>query len=203
MINRPKYKICRRLGAGVYEKCQTQKFSAANSTGPRNSRDGKRRKAPSVYGSQMLEKQKVRYSYGINERQLRNYVDKAQHQKKSPVSEKLYELLEMRLDNIVYRLGWAHTRALARQMCAHGHILVNGKKVKVPSHIVSIGDTITPREGSMRSVLFTELPARLKNYSTPNWLKNDLTDLKATVSGLPKNVDGYLDLNTVLEFYSR
>lgn len=199
MINKPKYKMCRRLGAGIYEKCQTQKFVASEQKGSKE----KRRKAPSIYGSQMLEKQKVRYSYGINERQLRRYVDMAQHQKNSPVSEKLYELLESRLDNVVYRLGWAHTRALARQMCAHGHILVNGKKIKAASHIVSIGDTITPREGSRVSVLFTELPARLKNYNTPNWLKNELGELKGTVTGLPKNVDGYLDLNTVLEFYSR
>ena len=82
-------------------------------------------------------------------------------------------------------------------------LLVNGKKVKAPSHIVSAGDIITPREGSRGSVLFTELPTRLKGYNSPNWLKSDLGELKTTVSGVPKNVDGYLDLNTVLEFYSR
>ncbi|OGI72184.1 hypothetical protein A3J61_00465 [Candidatus Nomurabacteria bacterium RIFCSPHIGHO2_02_FULL_38_15] len=199
MLSKPKYKMCRRLGAGVYEKCQTQKFVASEG---RNKKD-KKRKAPSIYSTQMLEKQKVRFSYGINERQLQKYVDMAQHQKTSPVSDKLYELLETRLDNVVYRLGWAGTRALARQMCSHGHILVNGKKLKVPSHIVSIGDTITPREGSRSSVLFTELPVRLKSYSSPNWLKTELGELKGTLSGVPKNVDGYLDLNTVLEFYSR
>jgi small subunit ribosomal protein S4 len=151
----------------------------------------------------MLEKQKVRFSYGITERQLQKYVGMAGGQKASPVSDKLFELLETRIDNVVYRLGWAHTRALARQMVSHGHILVNGKKIKAASHIVSLGDTITPREGSMRSVLFTELPTRLKGYSVPGWLQSDLGTLKATVSGVPKNVEGYLDLNTVLEFYSR
>lgn len=199
MISKPKYKMCRRLGAGVYEKCQTQKFVASES---RNKKE-KRRKAPSIYSSQMLEKQKVRFSYGINEHQLQRYVAMAQHQKVSSVSEKLYELLETRLDNVVYRLGWAPTRALARQMCSHGHILVNGKRLKVPSHIVSVNDTITPREGSRGSVLFTELPTRLKNYNLPTWLKADAGELKGIVSGIPKNVDGYLDLNTVLEFYSR
>ncbi len=192
--------MCRRLGAGIYEKCQTQKYVASEAK--KNKKD-KRRKAPSIYGSQMLEKQKIRYSYGINERQLQKYVGLAQHQKASPVSDKLYQLLESRLDNVVYRLGWAPTRALARQMCSHGHILVNGKRLKVPSHIVSINDTITPREGSRASVLFTELPTRLKTYSLPNWLKADAGELKGTVSGIPKNVEGYLDLNTVLEFYSR
>lgn len=191
--------MCRRLGAGVYEKCQTQKYLASES----NRKDTKKRKAPSIYGSQMLEKQKVRFSYGITERQLQRYVAMAQQQKTSSVSDKLFELLETRLDNVVYRLGWAGTRALARQMCSHGHILVNGKKIKAPSHIVSIGDMITPREGSRVSVLFTELPTRLKAYNAPNWLKNDLGELKATVSGIPKNVEGYLDLNAVLEFYSR
>lgn len=194
--------MCRRLGAGVYEKCQTQKFVASENK-IKNKKDTKRRKAPSIYSSQMLEKQKVRFSYGINERQLQKYVSMAQQQKVSSVSEKLYELLETRLDNVVYRSGWAGTRALARQMCSHGHILVNGKKVKAPSHIVSAGDIITPREGSRGSVLFTELPTRLKGYNSPNWLKSDLSELKTTVSGVPKNVDGYLDLNTVLEFYSR
>ncbi len=200
MISKPKYKMCRRLGAGIYEKCQTQKYVASEAK--KNKKD-KRRKAPSIYGSQMLEKQKIRYSYGINERQLQKYVGLAQHQKASPVSDKLYQLLESRLDNVVYRLGWAPTRALARQMCSHGHILVNGKRLKVPSHIVSLGDTITPREGSRASVLFTELPTRLKTYNLPNWLKADAGELKGTVSGIPKNVEGYLDLNTVLEFYSR
>lgn len=193
--------MCRRLGAGIYEKCQTQKYVASEAK--KNNKKDKKRKTPSIYGTQMLEKQKVRFSYGINERQLQKYVDLAQHQKTSPVSEKLYELLETRLDNVVYRLGWAGTRALARQMCSHGHILVNGKRLKVPSHIVSNGDIITPREGSRGSVLFTELSTRLKAYNAPNWLKTDLNELKGTVTGLPKNVDGYLDLNTVLEFYSR
>lgn len=199
MLNKPKYKMCRRLGAGLYEKCQTQKYVASE----QKHKKDKRPKAPSIYGSQMLEKQKVRFSYGISERQLQNYVRLAQHQKNSPVVEKLFEILENRLDNVVYRLGWAHTRALARQMVSHGHITVNGKKIKAPSHIVSIGDTISPREGSKSLVLFTELPARLKTYNAPNWIKSDIGALQGTISGVPKNVDGYFDLNTVLEFYSR
>src|SRR5436190_12065337 len=122
MISKPKFKICRRLGPGVYDKCQTVKFSA--STGPAAGIGGKRPKALSEYGAQLVEKQKIRFSYGISERQLSNYVEKASHIKGAGTAEKLYEGLESRLDNAVYRMGLAPTRRAARQMVSHGHFVV-------------------------------------------------------------------------------
>ncbi len=195
-----KYKICRRLGPGVYEKCQTQKFAVALA---KRGKSDKRPKAPSEYGVQFLEKQRARFSYGVSERQLRNYVRESTSAHDMPSSDKLFELLERRLDNSVYRLGIASTRALARQLVAHGHILVNGKRVKSSAYLVHIGDKITIREGSKKSPLFVEIDKRLKSYTWPTWLKFDPIAVTAEIVGMPKNTEGYLNFNTVLEFYSR
>src|SRR3989344_2092503 len=105
MISKPKFKICRRLGPGVYDKCQTAKFST--SSGKFAAPGARRPKAPSEYGAQLIEKQKVRFSYGITERQLSNYVEKASHIKGAGTAEKLFEGLESRLDNVIYRMGLA------------------------------------------------------------------------------------------------
>ena len=139
----PKYKICRRLGAQVFEKCQTPKFVAAESN--KKGGKGKRGKAATNFAIQLLEKQKVRFSYGVSEKQFYNYVKKALVVKKGAPTEKLSESLERRLDNVVYRLGLANSRALARQMVAHGHFVVKGKRVTVPSYNTSVGDVISIR----------------------------------------------------------
>ena len=197
-----KYKIGRRLGAGVFEKCQTAKFVASEARHAKNSKN-KKPKMLSGYALQFVEKQKVRFMYGISEKQLSNYIKEAVAKKGSLSTEVLYEILEERLDNVVYRLGLAHTRRLSRQMTSHGHITVNGKKVTVPSMRVKVGDIISVREGSRKSALFTDLVKKLKEYTAPNWLKMDVDALTGTVVGKPKNIEGFLDLNTVLEFYSR
>lgn len=202
MITGPKYKICRRLGPAVHEKCQTQKFmlSEARRGGKKM---GKRPKALSVFGQQLIEKQKVRFSYGLSEKQFSNYVKLAVHTKGIIPADKLYEKLETRLDNVAYRLGLAHTRALARQMVSHGHLTVNGRKTTVPSYSISEGDVIGVREGSRKSPLFTDVVAKLKNYSTPTWLSFDAEKLEAKVNGKPKNTETFFDFNAVLEYYSR
>src|SRR3989338_2574358 len=107
MISKPKFKICRRLGPGVYDKCQTAKFSA--STGKMGVLCARRPKAPTEYGAQLIEKQKIRFSYGISERQLSNYVEKASRIKGAGTAEKLFESLESRLDNAVYKMFPADT----------------------------------------------------------------------------------------------
>ena len=197
-----KYKICRRLGPGVYEKCQTAKFTASEARHAKVKKDRKP-KAMSGYALQFIEKQKVRFMYGISERQFANYIEKSVSQKKVPAIENLYGLLETRLDNVVYRLGLAHTRRLSRQLVSHGHITVNGKKSSIPSQEARVGDVIAVREGSKKSVLFADMEKKMKEYTVPNWLSFNVDTLSGKVSGQPKNVEGYLDLNTVLEFYSR
>ena len=199
----PKYKIARRLGPAVFEKTQTQKFALSEARHAAGKKRDKRSKALSDYGLQLIEKQRVRFSYGITERQLSNYVQKAIETKGNP-AENLFTALESRLDNVVYRMGIAHTRRLARQMVSHGHFVVNGKRTKVPSYSVSVGDIITPREGSRKSVLFTDLPTKLKNYSVPKWLKFDIDNIKSEVVGVPVLESGSaINLNAVFEFYSR
>lgn len=197
-----KYKIGRRLGAGVFEKCQTPKFTMSEARHAKNAK-GKRRKMISSYGAQFLEKQKVRFTYGISERQFSNLIKEAVAHKGGLAKDTLFELLESRLDNVVFRMGLAHTRRLSRQMVSHGHITVNGRKTTVPSQRIKKGDVIGIREGSKGSVLFTNLDKKLKDYTLPSWLKFDVAQLQGGVEGKPENTEGFLDLNTVLEFYSR
>lgn len=202
MIKKPKYKIGRRLGAGVFEKCQTQKFALSEARHAKT-RGRKRPRALSDYGLQLLEKQKIRYSYGLTEKQFVNYVKDAIKTKGVNAADKLYESLESRLDNTVYRLGIADTRSMARQMVSHGHLTVNGRRVTIPSYKVKVGDIVSAREGSRKSVLFSNLSKKLKDYNFPGWLTFDVNKIEAVVQGKPKNDQTFLDFNTVLEFYSR
>ena len=197
-----KYKIGRRLGAGVFEKCQTAKFVASEARHLKNSKN-KRPKVLSGYALQFVEKQKVRFMYNISEKQFSNYVKEAVSTKGAMATEVLFELLETRLDNVIYRLGLAHTRRLSRQMASHGHVVVNGKKTTVPSLRVKVGDVISVREGSKKSVMFADMAKKMKEYTIPNWLTFNIDTLSGAIAGKPKNIEGFLDLNTVLEFYSR
>ena len=201
MLSKPKFKICRRLGPGVYDKCQTTKF---RTTSMKAGLPGARRpKAPSEYGSQLVEKQKIRFSYGISERQLSNYVEKASHTKGTGTAEKLYEGLESRLDNVVYRMGLARSRRAARQMVSHGHFVVNDKKVTIPSYELKSGDVIKIREGSKAKKIFDGIAETLKDYNPPAWLRFDVAGMEGHILDKPKNTESFLDLNAVLEFYSR
>lgn len=199
MISKPKFKICRRLGPGVYDKCQTPKFSVASAKGT----FGKRPKALSEYGAQFIEKQKIRFSYGVTERQLSNYVKKATQVKGARTVEKFYEGLELRLDNVIYRMGLAPSRRASRQMVSHGHFIVNNHKVTIPSYELKPGDIIKIREGSKSKKIFEGLATRLKDYTAPLWLSFDMGKLEGNILAKPKNIETFLNLNAVLEFYSR
>jgi len=203
MLRKPRYKVGRRLGAGVYEKCQTQKFALSEARHAKSQRGKRRRKNLSDYGLQFIEKQKVRYTYGITEKQFSNYVKDAVKSKESNAATVLYESLETRLDNTVYKLGLAATRVQARQLVSHGHFLVNGRKLTIPSFRVKKGDIIKIREGSQKSVLFTNLEKRLKEYELPAWLEFNVSKVEGSMKGKPQKTDTFLDLNAVLEFYSR
>lgn len=200
MITKAKFKICRRLGPGVYDKCQTNKFSA--STGKLGA-GARRPKALSEYGTQLVEKQKIRFSYGITERQLSNYIKKASQVKGAGTAEKFYEELESRLDNVIYRMGLANSRRASRQMVSHGHFVVNNHKVTIPSYEVKVGDLIKIREGSKTKKIFDNMVEKLKDYNAPNWLSFDVAKMEGKISAKPKNTETFLDLNAVLEFYSR
>lgn len=199
----PKYKIARKLGAPVFEKTQTQKFVLSESRKSMNRT--KRGRPKSDFGLQLIEKQKSRYSYVLSEKQFSNYVKKAISKKEGKSSDLLYENLETRLDNTVYRLGLTPTRLSARQAVSHGHITVNGKKVDIPSFKVSIGDKIKIKESSLKKGVFNELGERLKSHSCPAWLKYDEVKKEAEVLGLPSlsESDLLFDINAVIDFYSK
>ena len=196
----PKFKIAKRLGAPIFEKTQTQKFALSEARGGRQ----KKRPAPaSDYKKQLIEKQKMRFSYGISEKQLRRYVSEATSKSHQPISL-LIERLESRLDNVVYRLGLAKTRRFARQLVSHGHFVVNGKKMTIPSHRVKIGDKITVREGSKQIGPFINI-AEDHAGAVPAWLKLDIKKLEAEKVAEPTYVpaETLFDPEQVLEYYSR
>ena len=203
MIIKTKYKLCRRLGVGIFEKCQTQKFTLSE-TRKSGNRRLKRRKMVSEYGSQLLEKQKLRFAYGLREKQLSRYVKEAIAKKDANIAESLYIRLETRLDNIVYRLGLASTRAMARQMVSHGHIMLNGRKVTVPSCQIKMGDQVTIRKGSENKVIFADLKEKNKNIISVNWLNFNLSKKEGKMVGLPKLENQEIfDFKSILEFYGR
>lgn len=197
----PKFKIAKRLGAPIFEKTQTQKFALSQARG---GREVKRGGQMSDYKRQLIEKQKMRFSYAITEKQLRRYIDEAIASGHQPVAH-LMERLESRLDNVVYRLGFAKTRQMARQMVSHGHIVVNGKRFTIPSHKVRKGDVITVREGSKTSGLFVELAEKHEGAAVPTWLSLDIKKLTATVVGAPvyNPSETLFDPDQVMEYYSR
>lgn len=200
----PKYKIAKRLGAGIFEKTQTAKFELSVQRGGMK-RSTKRPAQASDYKKQLIEKQKMRFSYGISEKQLRRYVDESIAKKGHQPIAVLIDRLETRLDNVVYRLGLAKTRQFARQMVSHGHIIVNGKRLNVPSHKVKLGDIITIREGSKSSVMYAEIPEKHEATSVPNWLVLDPKKLEGTVKGAPQYnpTETLFNAEQVMEYYSR
>src|SRR3989344_2749490 len=167
-----KYRIAKRLGANIFEQTQTQKFALSEARGGKRLQRGKR--GASDYNRQLLEKQRVRFTYGLKERELSNYAKRA-YIEKDP-SQALHTMLEMRADSIAYRSGLATTRRAGRQMVSHGHILVNGKRITSPSYRVKKGDVIEVRQGSRKSPLFaplTDAGAEKSGRTPPQWLTVD------------------------------
>jgi len=203
MIIKTKYKLCRRLGASIFEKCQTQKFTLSE-TRKSGNRRLKRKKMPSEYGLQLLEKQKLRFAYGIREKQLSRYVKEAIAKKDANIAGSLYIRLETRLDNVVYRLGLSSTRAMARQMVSHGHIMLNDRKVTVPSCQVKMGDKVTIRKGSENKMIFVNLKEKSKNITSVDWLSFNFSKKEGKMIGIPelKNQEIF-DFKSILEFYGR
>jgi len=198
----PKYKIAKRLGAPIFEKTQTQKFALSQARGGRQTKRGGQM---SDFKRQLIEKQKMRFTYCITEKQLRRYVDEAVSTTGHQPVAVLMNRLESRLDNVVYRLGLAKIRLQARQLVSHGHILVNGRRNNVPSHKTKVGDVISIREGSQSSALFLTLKEADNISTPPNWLSLDVKKLSATIAAAPvyNPTETLFDPDQVMEFYSR
>lgn len=210
MITDKKCSMCRRAGEKLFlkgEKCFTPKCIFVKKPYPPGKVDAERKHRSNLteYGIQLREKQKVRNTYGVSERQFSNYIKDVSGKGGGNPGEKLYELLERRLDNIVFRMGLARSRSQARQLVAHGHITVNGRKSTIPSHRVEIGDIIEIREGSKSRTIFGEVFKRLKDLTSPEWLKVNPDTGKTEISALPKDREKHLpfNLSSVIEFYSR
>jgi small subunit ribosomal protein S4 len=200
MLIGPKYKICKRLGASVFEKCQTQKFQLREASAPR--KQGGRR-GGSDYGAQLIEKQKARFTYGLSESQFSRYVHEAMEQK-SPV-DALLGRLEARLDNVVFRAGFVKTRRAARQLVSHGHVTVSGKRMNVPSHKVAMSDVVAIRPESRTSPLFATRAEMAAETKTPEWLKLGDGGFEATVASAPTASSTEVSFSTpvIIQFYSR
>jgi small subunit ribosomal protein S4 len=169
---------------------------------------GKRRPSPpSEYKRELIEKQKLRHWYGLDDKQLKNYVKEVlkKRGKAEDVSALLIQNLEKRLDNVVYRLGFADSRAQARQLVSHKFFLVNGKPVNIPSFRVQVGDVISLKPQKSKKVIFKDLKEKLKKHSLPSWLSLDPERLEGKVISEPKveEVAPPVEVSAVFEFYSR
>ncbi len=208
-MTRIQCRTCRRLGESVCgrEKCAFKKRPFA--PGKLDS-ERKHRSSVSEYGEQLRAKQKLRISYGLREKQFGNYVREAMTTRSGAVTTEvktapelaLYRTLESRLDNIVYRMGLAHTRALARQLVSHGHITVNGRRTTIPSRICKEGDVIAVREGSKSAKPFLEKVTALEGVSS-YWMKIEPAKLTGEITAKVREVEPGYDFQKVLEYYSR
>lgn len=199
----PKNKIARRFGVNLGLKTNAAKVARRLSQAPGVHGTKRKRPTTSTYGKQLLEKQKAKYVYGIRERQFSNVVKEA-GRLQGDSGMNLMQLLERRLDNAVYRLGFATTRAQARQMVGHGMFTVNGKKLNIPSHAVRSGDVISVKENKRKKGLFEGIDERMTGAQLPSWLSVDSNKMEGKVLHMPKDqdFDKIFDVKLIVEYYS-
>lgn len=199
----PRNKIARRFGVNLGLKSNPAKVARRLNQVPGVHGPNKRPKAPSSFGKQLIEKQKVKYMYGLREHQLRRYVDEATRLK-GDSGVHLQQLLEMRLDNTVYRLGFALTRAQARQMVTHGMFMVNNKKLDIASHILKVEDVISIKPNKAKSKLFTDMRDKLEKTQLPGWLSSDPSAMSGKVVSQPQKDDfeKLFDITFIIEYFS-
>ena len=192
----------------IAKKCRSLDISPAvmgygNKKSTRNP-GGNKRKKVSEYGTQLKEKQKVKFVYGVLEKQFHRYYLKAANMK-GITGENLLQLLELRLDNVIYRLGFGSSRPMARQLVNHGHIRVDGQKVDIASYLVKPGQTITVRERSRDMANFKDLREQGASKPIPKWLELDSENLTGKIAQMPQrdDIDLTVEENLIVEFYSR
>ncbi|MCS7200757.1 MAG: 30S ribosomal protein S4 [Patescibacteria group bacterium] len=201
----PREKYCRRYGQKLLwnDRCSSVKCGLVR----RRNRPGVHGKKPrplSLYARQLIEKQKLRFSYLLSEKKMKNYVQMAMKFKESaPLA--LIELLERRLDNVIWRAGYVTSKLMARQLVSHGHFLVNGSKMKSASYLVKEGDIISIKPQSRNIKPFSDLGQRLKFYQPPHWIVFDPKTFESKIVKLPKSeeVQHNFNLSLVIDFYSR
>ncbi|HMI08793.1 MAG TPA: 30S ribosomal protein S4 [Candidatus Saccharimonadales bacterium] len=200
----PIVKQSRREGYALHPKAH--KIMAKKSGIPGQHAHGRQGKA-SLYSTQLREKQKVRRTYGLLEKQFARLMNEASRRKEGLAGENLLQLLELRLDNAVYRAGFATSRRAARQLVGHGHFMLNDRRVDIPSIRVKAGDVIVVRPKSTKSGYFSQLDDVVKDsvQSPLSWLKTDAKKMKIEITGLPKREEAEADINEqlIVEYYSR
>jgi small subunit ribosomal protein S4 len=206
----PVCKLCRREGEKLFlkgERCFTPKCAFERRGYPpgqhgRGAQYSRRRE--SDYNRQLRAKQKARRIYGVLERQFRRYYEVSLG-RRGLTGLNLLQILESRLDNVVYRLGYAESRSQARLLVTHGHFYINNRRTDVPSMLLSPGDEVSVREGSRKTTYFKDLPAVAEDRNIPAWLERDLKNLSGKIIRLPERseIDGNLNEQIIVEYYSR
>jgi small subunit ribosomal protein S4 len=201
-----KCKQCRAVGEKLFlkgERCFTPKCALIR-RGFSSSGQQKRSKALTAYGEQLAEKQKVKLTYGIREQQFRRYVGLA-FKKTASTPEALAQLIESRFDNVVFRLGFAPSRTIARQLVSHGHFLLNGRKHNIASTILKKGDVISVRPQSINNQVFKEIGEAIKKYTPPKHLQIDAKKMEGKIIADPDLEELKLpfDFSSIIEFYNR
>ncbi len=203
----PVCRLCRREGMKLFlkgERCYTEKCAIEKRNVPPG-QHGRARRAKMVgYGVQLREKQKVKRTYGVLENQFRRYFEAADRSK-GITGELLLQALEKRLDNVVYRIGFATSRAQARQLVRHGHFLVNGKKVDIPSFSVKIGDTVAVKPGSVENTTIVHAREEVKGRGIAPWTDLDASGLSARISSIPtrEQINLPVQEQLIVELYSK
>ncbi|QQS58722.1 30S ribosomal protein S4 [Candidatus Peregrinibacteria bacterium] len=197
----PKARLCRREGVNLFGPEKYTKITQRRASAP-GVHGSARGKKLSEFGNQMREKQKAKRMYGVSEKQFQRYVSRATRSK-STTGNRLLQLLELRLDNVIYRAGFARTRMQARQFVTHGHLLINGKKVDIPSIEISVGDVVSLHERIFDSPYLSDI-ASLQKFA-PKWLQIDVKKKTITISRLPEDdeLEMAIAVHRIIEFYSR
>lgn len=205
-----KCKICRRLGIKLFlrgERCLSQKCPMVKKPYPPGPKAKKRTKGLSEYGKELREKQKLKNWYNLEEKQFRKYVREIlkARGKVTDVGAALIKTLESRLDNVVFRLGFAPSRTAARQMVSHGHFTVNDKPTDIPSYLVKKGDKINVKAASVKKTIFQKISPQLSKHNPPSWLKLDAKNLEGKVIDSPSLEEAAppAELSSIFEFYSK
>jgi len=199
----PKNKIARRFGVNLGLKSNAAKVARRLQQKPGQHGGKYRRKSLSAYGKQLEEKQKAKYMYGLREKQFRKYVTEAERLE-GDSGVNLQRILEMRMDNVVYRLGFAITRAQARQMVNHGMFTLNGKKMTIPSHLLKIGDVVAIKENKKNKGIFVGLTEKLEAANLPSWVSVDAAAQTGKVTSQLQDMDleKVFDVKLIIEYYA-
>lgn len=201
-LTKAKGKIVRRLGTNIFGNPKYDRLLKKKPQGPGEPKKGRVRQTE--YGRQLVEKQKLKFAYGLSERQFRNLFFKAKHMK-GVTGDNMLVLLERRLDNVVYRLGMATSRSQARQLVSHGHILLNDRRMSIPSSLVRAGDTITVKERKNTKDMVRRLLADNSGRPVPPWLEMSRDEMIGSVQALPTRdiIPTIAEEQLVIEFYSK